>query len=458
MRIATLITYLFSAFILLGIGACGSSKKLEAPEEYYNTGEENPLSKVNIPIRLDIKAMEASLNEQLSGTLYEDNDISDDNLMLRAVKEGDIRLRIDSQQIKYQIPLLLWIKYDAGITDLEANGELMLDMTTEFEVMPSWRIETKTDLVNYEWLREPKLRMGVMSMSVGSLMDIVLRNGRQFLTQEIDRLVSESFNLQDMISDVWKQMYEPMLVSEEYNTWMVVNPERLAITPLRAENEDFATSVIVVESRPYVKLGQRPELFGMPPLPPLEIIPESGKDFFLLIDTEITYKEAERLAQEQMLGETFESGKRSVTVEDIEIYGSGNKLVINTLLSGSYEGHVYLEGEPVFNVRKNTVEIKNLNYTLKTANFLYKSAGWLLRSTIKNKFEKNMEFLLDYNLDEMKKQVQEQLKGYEVADGINLEGNLEHLGIMEVRLTETAMRVDIGMMGDIVLKVQGIGK
>lgn len=458
MRIRTLLVYLFSALVLLGAGACSSSKKLEAPEEYYNTGEENPLSKVNIPIRIDVKGVEASLNEKLSGTIYEDHDISDDNLMLRAVKEGEIRLRIDSQQIKYQVPLLLWIKYDAGITDLEANGEIILDMTTDFEVMPSWRIETRTNLENYQWIREPKLRLGVMSMSVGSLMDIVLRNGRQFLTQEIDRLVSESFNLEEMIRDVWKQMYEPMLVSEAYNSWLVVNPERLAITPLKAEDENTASSIIVVESRPYVKLGQRPDLFGMPPLPPLEIVPESGEDFFLLIDTEITYQEAERLAQEQLLGETFESGKRSVTVEDIEIYGSGDKLVVNTLLSGSYEGNVYLEGEPVFNIRRNTVEIKDLDFTLKTSNFLYKSAGWLLRSTIKRKFQENMEFLLDYNLDEMKKQVREQLKGYEVADGINLEGELEHLGIMEVRLTENSMRVDIGMMGDIVLKVRGIGK
>ena len=111
-----------------------------------------------------------------------------------------------------------------------------------------------------------------------------------------------------------------------------------------------------------------------------------------------------------MQGETFEQGKRSVTIEDIELFGQGEKLVVNTKLSGSYNGNIYMVGKPEYNQKKNSIDIKNLKFTLETRNFLLKSAGWLLRSTVKKKIQENMDFLLEYNMAEIEKQMQEQLK------------------------------------------------
>jgi hypothetical protein len=217
-----------------GIFSCAGSKKLERPEEFYSNLGEDPLSRVNIPIKLDVAALEQSINRQLTGVLYEDDDFNDgDNMKLRAVKKGDIRLQIDSQQIKYHVPLILWIQYDAGITLLEANGDIELDMTTNFEVMPDWHVRTTTELTDYQWTREPKLRLGITSIPVGRVLDIFLRNGRGFLTRQIDDLVARNLEPETIVRDVWKQMFQPMLVSEEYNTWLVVNPERLALTPRR---------------------------------------------------------------------------------------------------------------------------------------------------------------------------------------------------------------------------------
>lgn len=443
-------------FLSIGFSSCSGSKKLERPEEFYTDFGEDPLSRVNIPIKLDVAALEQSINRQLTGVLYEDDNFNDgDNMKLRAVKQGDIRLQIDSQQIKYQVPLILWIQYDAGITRLEANGDILLDMSTNFEVTPDWRIRTTTELADYQWTREPKLRLGITSVPVGRVLDIFLRNGRSFLTRQIDDLVAESLEPETIVRDIWTQMFQPILVSEEYNTWLVVNPERLAMTPLTAR-DGIASATIVVESRPFVKLGNRPADQITPPLPPLEQVVGSGEDFFLLIDAEIPFLEAERLAQDQMIGETFESGKRSVTVEDVEIYGSGDKIIVNTTLSGSYNGSVYMEGEPVYNPRRNTIEVKDLNFTLNTQNFLYKSAGWVLKSTIKRRFQESMEFLLDYNIDDMKKQLQEQLNGYSISEEVNLNGQLENLGILNVHLTPESIMVDIGVTGTVEIKVNGL--
>lgn len=457
-RIMRQLAFLFPTFVLLFLltGACGSSKKLEKPSEYYEEVGEYPVSKVHIPVRINIREVEQSLNRQLDGVIFEDNDLHDgDRMMLRAVKKERLQLTIDSQQIRYALPLLLWIKYDAGITDVEASGEIILDMSTSFRVTPDWRILTETELEGHQWVREPKLRLGAMSVSVGGVLDLILRNGSDYLTDNIDQQVSKSLNLEEIILDVWRQMNEPMLVSQEYNTWLTVNPVRLAMTPLHSEQKQ-AASTILIEARPYIKLGVRPVSQALPALPPLEFVSEADDDIFLLVDTEVTYLEAERIAKSQLVGETFESGNRSVTVEDIEIYGSGDHLVVNTSLSGSYNGSVFLEGVPAYNPRRNTVEIKDLQFTLSTANFLHKSAGWLLKSTIKRKIQENMSFLLDYNLDDMKEELQHQIDSYPLSEGLVLNGTIDDLGILDVFLTEKAIRVAIGLTGQVAIDVNGL--
>ncbi len=446
---------LFAA--LTSLMACKASRPLERPVERYETPAALMPSIVNIPISINIAELERTLNRQLPSVLYEDNDLYDgDRLMLRALKQGEIRLRIDSQKVKYQVPLVLWIRYDAGITNVEANGEVVLDMTTGFSINPDWTLTTRTDLVDHRWVREPNLRMGMMSLPVGSVMNVVLRNGRHYLTGMIDEQVRESLQLETLIASVWSQMFEPMLLAEEYNTWLTVNPKRLAMTPLRTEGDSVATT-IVVESLPEIKVGARPaRLTVAPPLPPLQFVGQSKDDFLINLTTEVSYEEAERLARQQLNGETFESGKHAVTVEDIEIYGSGNNLVINTRLSGSYNGSIYLAGEPVYNARKNTIEVEDLDFTLETKNFLHRSGSWLLKGAIRRKIEENMKFLLDYNLEDMKRQIQAQLDHFQVVEGVVLDGQLRELNIRHVYLTPHAIMVNAGLKGGVNIRVSAL--
>ena len=440
-------------FLMLSLLACKTGAKLERPEEKYEDLAERSLSIVNIPVIVDLRQLEQILNRQLQ-VLYEDNDLNDgDQMMLRAVKNGEIHLQVDSQKVIYTVPLLLWIKYDAGLAHIEANGEILLNMATGFEIQPDWNIATRTELIDYEWLREPKLRMGAVSIPVGSLLNVVIRNGRHYLTREMDKQVKENLKLKEVLGEVWQQMFHPILLSEEFNTWLTINPQRLAMTPLTTM-EDKLSATIVVESYPDIKLGEAPvRQLLPPPLPPLQFVQQTKEDFVLNIFTEIDYEEAERIARVQMVGETYRSGKYAVTDKDVELYGSGNKLVVKTLITGSYNGNIYLEGEPVYNSRRNQVEIEDLDFTLSTKNVLHRSAGWILRGAIRRNIEQNMRFLLDYNLSDMRDQLQSQLRHQELLEGLVLDGQLQELNIRNVYLTPQAIMVNIGLSGRVNLKV-----
>lgn len=427
------------------------------PMETYNTlPAESRISNIHIPVRVNMREFQNSLNAQLKGVLYEDKDIKDgDNMMIRAEKLEDIQLGINGQTINYRVPLKLWIKYDLGITEVEANGDIALKLKTNFKIEEDWSLETNTDIESYEWLKQPRLKMVGVTLPIGFIADVVLKNSKKTLTNSIDKTVRDSFDLRKMVGESWSQLFDPVLVAPEYNTWLQVNPQRIGMSPIVTKN-DSLLSTIFVETQPQISIGEKPKRANPVALPMFKFKEVAQDDFTLIISTDVPYEEAEKLAKEQLVGETFTEGKRSVKVEDLEMYGQGNLLIVNTKLSGSYNGSVYLSGKPFFNPNKNTVEIRDLNFTLETRNFLYKSAAWLLKGTLRKTIENNMQFLLDNNLKALKNQLQIQMTNYQITPKIILNGQLNDLIIQDAFLSPESIRVDIVLKGKVNLEVNGL--
>ncbi len=125
-------------------------------------------------------------------------------------------------------------------------------------------------------------------------------------------------------------------------------------------------------------------------------------------------------------------------------------------MSGSYNGSIYLTGEPVFNSRRNRIEIEDLEYTLDSQSFLLRSAAWLAKGTLKKKLQENMDYLLEYNLQDAQRQMQEQLADYEVNPGVRLQGSLDELQIYNAYLTNEGIKVVMSINGELGVKVQGL--
>ncbi|GJM36053.1 MAG: hypothetical protein DHS20C18_50540 [Saprospiraceae bacterium] len=436
---------------LMSILACKSTK-LSQPMEQYDRFEEK-VSRINIPVSVKIEELERTINQQIEGIIYEDDTFDDgDKMMVKAEKKSNISLRIDSQMVKYQVPLGLWIKYDLGLGKVSADAEITLDFSTAFVVNDNWTIETQTNVTGYEWQKKPRLSMAGLSIPVGFVGNLILNRSREFIGRSLDEQVAQNLRLDTLIGDTWKQLFEPIPVAPEYNAWLVINPQKIGMTPLEAK-DGALESILKVDALPTIILGDKPQVDIPQSLPPFHYEPGADDDIELHLKTEISYLEAERIAKNQLLGERFEQGKNAVTIEDIQLYGQGNNIVVNTRLSGSYNGSIFLTGKPVFNEKRGSIDVEDLNFTLETRNFLFKSAGWLLKSTIKNKIKDNLNFLLDYNLGEIESQIKEQLQDFEVTKGTKLKGELGKLGITNAYLTSDGIRLDIGINGKVKLQV-----
>ncbi|MEL7222629.1 MAG: DUF4403 family protein, partial [Bacteroidota bacterium] len=404
------ILYLVLLYVLFFFGACKSSQPNRPVENYEEEQRFEPQNSViRIPVDIDLKDLELSLNKYFAESIYEDDSFEDgDKMKVKAQKDGEIKIDVQGMSVNYEIPLSLWIQYDLGLGKVEATGRLDLTFKTDFKIESDWQLKTLTSLQSHVWKEKPRLKMGVVSVPVQAIANLIISRSETTIANNIDNAVAENFKMEEYVAEAWKLMFAPYQLSEEYKTWLLVNPTDVGMTPLQVVNNRMQAT-IVVQSQPSLIFGEQPATPPQHVLPPFAyryLNPEAERGFQIYLDATLPYEDAERLTRQNLQGERFEQGKRHVVIEDIELYGQGSKMVVNLRLSGSYNGSVYLMGYPLFNARRNRIEIDNLEYTLDTKNFLLRSAAWLAKGTLKSKLQENMDYLLDYNLRDAQEQMQ----------------------------------------------------
>ncbi|MBI1227412.1 MAG: DUF4403 family protein [Bacteroidetes bacterium] len=440
--------------LVLCLPACKTTKPAKPDEFYNNLNLEPEPSVINIPLKFYKTELLKSINDRIGDMLYEDNNLQDDGLAVRAKKKENITIDINEQEIKYRVPVDLWIKKDVVLSTVEATGALALEFTTRFKINPDWSLETQTMLDGHKWLKEPVVKLGFADLPITPIANLVINQSRTTFAKSIDREVKNLFDLKKEMERTWKEMHDPFQISEEYATWLLLNPQSISMTPFKSNGTTVESTVVVI-TKPRISLGEKPAASAVSKLPDFSYANAGADNFSLYLDTEVPFKEAEKLSKQNMVGEVFSYKNKQVKVVDMGLYGQGNKLVVRTTLNGSYNGDVYLIALPEYDAKANQIKLKNVDFDFSTQKALMKSTSWLFKGTLKKQVQESLDFYLKYNLDDAKKSIQESLQSYEVAPGIQLNGLLDDLTVSNVFIAANAIRVRIGLTGKLNMSVKG---
>jgi len=455
---------IFSFLLLSFLAFCTSAKYTNAPqpaEQYTATADPAPVpSTLSIPVSISVDEILRSLNTRLSGSaLFEDYSFEDnghDGLMMNAWSSQEISLFFAGNTVKYRVPLKLWMKKELVFgTAAEAEGELALNFKTTFNINPDWSLSTQTVVEWHEWLSRPILKTGIGNISVETIANLALTRSKKALSKTLDQYVSQQINLRPYIQEAWEAIQQPVLLDEEYRMWSKTTPISIGLTPITTYNNALQTK-IAVECLNDVSFGEKPTFRENSFLPNLTLLNEAPDDFQMRFATDVPFAEAERLAKNIMVGQVFESGKKKVKVEDLTLWGNNDRVVVNTKLSGSFNGQIYFIGRPEFNPLKNQIEVKDLDFHMDTRNFLLRSSSWIFQGTIKKKMAASMVFPLGQNIAEMKNSIQQTLSNYQIQPGITLYGALDSVAVQDTRVTPTGIRVNLFSTGKVNVDVKGL--
>ncbi len=459
-----LVNFALFAMLFWPFASCKSQNAVtepKAPAEVYDPYVDTPVvSTLVIPVRITKYELNRIFDSKLSGPLYEDYSYDDqggDGLMLNLWKNGPAEVEVFSNIIKYKIPIKYWMKKKLFVGEAESEGALVIAFRTSYTLNSDWTINTQTVTEYHSWTKAPVIKTGWGDITIEWIANLLVRKSIAEVGGDIDKAIKENLNLRKLVLETWVALQSPTLVSQEYQMWLKVTPERIRMTPFYSDGEAIS-SKIGIQCVTDVTFGTEPRFRPNRELPDLEIVESiRDDDFQMRVITDLTFAEAERLVNQAMKDYVFDAGGgKQVKVEGLHLYGNDEQMVVKTKLSGAFNGNIYFKGTPVFNQPKNMIEMENFDYDLETRNFLHRTANWLFSGTIRKKMHESMTFPLDENLWTLRQSIQEVLNNYQIAPGIMLRGKLDHLRVDETRMTKGSLRIVLYADGKVQVDVEGI--
>ena len=219
------------------------------------------------------------------------------------------------------------------------------------------------------------------------------------MKRELDlskKAMEDSFsviNLRPYIQQAWNKL------SDVYNIpnvgFFSLNPKRLHMDNIIAKN-DFLNINIGVAATPTISFI-KPSA-SVTPVPALTRIPTTD-GFNIHLEAALQYDSLSTVLNGLLMDKRFELSegiiKKHMIIKKTAVSGDdkGN-LLIKMDFGGSHNGTVFFVGKPVYDPGKKLIEVKDLNYDLKTNSFLLKTAKWLFNKRIVNEMKKAANFNL----------------------------------------------------------------
>lgn len=455
---------------LLTIMSCSTSQKLATlkpePDDASPIVYNNVPSFINMPINVKLKDIENKTNSFLNGLIYEDNDIEDDDIEMKIWKLAPISIKnsneVNADKITTVLPLKATIKYRIGTKTMGVN----LYNTKEFHLngivtlnskvnLNNWKLKTQTELKSLDWNESPTMSVFGKNMPVTYLINPSIKLFKAKIEKKIDAAIEKATDFKPNVLAALEKICTPFQMNEAYESWLRIVPAEIYSTASHLKNDSFVLQMGVKCNMETI-IGQVPETQFDAEKIVLKAVSKIPNQINANIVAVSSYQDASRIIKKNFAGETFSSGSRKVTVQDVSIWHKSGKMVIALDLIGSLNGTIYLAGFPKYNSEKKEIYFDELDYVLDTKNKLLRTANWLAQGIILKKIQQNCRYSIQPNLDEGKKTMLNYLNNYSPMKGVFVNGKMEDIQFQKIELSQNAIIAFVKVNGVININVDGL--
>ncbi|MFA5299762.1 MAG: DUF4403 family protein [Lutibacter sp.] len=420
------------------------------------------ISNLNIPISIKLRDIENQTNKLLTGLIYDDNKLEDDNILLKVWKDAPIQITEEKGKIKVILPLKIWTKARYGSTllgmnlydarELKLNGVVTLISDVS---LSNWQLQTKTSIKSIKWKEDPSINIAGKAIPISFLMNSALNFFKSTIEKNIDDAIRKSVNFKPQILDALDKISNPILVNSQYETWFLMTPVSLYVTESKIQQETIlfdlgiACTMETLVGKPLVKQFNKEQIV-------LKNVPKLDKEFSTALMVVSPYLEASKLITENFKGHEFVSGKNKVTVQKVDLWHKNGKMIVALDLIGTINGTIYLSGIPKFDEQKGEIYFDELDYILNTKNALMKTANWLAQGIVLKKIKENAKYSIKSDIDNAKLQMEKYLKNYSPSSGVFINGKIDEIVFQNIQLTNQAIISSIKTSGKINITIDGL--
>jgi len=238
--------------------------------------------------------------------------------------------------------------------------------------------------------------------------------------------------------------------------WLQINPRQFRLNNLFARND----SLLI-----FLGLTARPVIRFEKSVTPPQSMPNMGSmagysGFSIFLDAVLNYDSLTNILNRQLAGKQFEFDKgpvkKTFIIDECRLYGSGSdKFIIRVKFSGTNSGTVYLIGKPVYDNSTQVIEIKDIDFDIRSKNALLKAADWLFNKRISSEIAKQTRFELASYIDTARVNINRQLNR-EWVKGIRSYGLMNELRLIGIFPAKEALIIRSNCTGELSIKVESI--
>ena len=259
-------------------------------------------------------------------------------------------------------------------------------------------------------------------------------------------------NLRPQFQKLWDRLNE----NQNLNGlgYLKVNPQKIRLSNFFVHQDTLQLSA-GISAQPVISLEKTPVVKTV--IPDIsDFNQRSG--FSIFVDAIMNYDSLSRMITSQIKGKRIdlEQVHKFIVIEECSIYGvTGDKLIFKLNFNGTEKGILYLTGKPLLNKEAGKLEIREIDYDLKTRSLLVKSAKWLFSKRITSELRKYSSFDLKNYESPLLDKINHSLNG-EPIKGIQLSGNVESIHAIAVYPTLERLIVRCSAKGRLEILVNSL--
>jgi len=432
------------------------------PVESYKSIPRKPqTSIINLYADLEVSQLESRINGQLDSVLYQDTSFVDnngDNLKFKAWKDGDVKLSYELKELSWELPLRVSIQkgmtlfgYNVPLVDSwQYTGQLKIRYKTQLAINRDWTIKTVTKSDGYVWTKKPSVKIGGIEFPVTLIANLFLPANLQAFSQQIDDVVAKGFDFRGAAEEGWRMLFNPVKIPGYNDAWISITPYSVALVPVEGSAGHIRLGAAITSDVECL-LDNVPPAGKVTALPYIQQLKLPSDTFKINLLTDIPYSTINRMITAEMGDSTFVFGKRRIKFETFRVYGTNARMAVETTVSGSIKGTLYLTGIPYFNPEDTTLRIKDLKFDIKTRNLMMSSAKWLFNGKLERMIGRSVVIPFKSNISETEKQLSQFFNHYTLGYGFELNGKLTRLSVSELYLTPESVKANVVFSGNLSL-------
>ncbi|RZJ65683.1 MAG: DUF4403 family protein [Flavobacterium sp.] len=463
MRLYSIITFLSAITLLAG---CSSAKKIETlrpePDNATPLLYETATSFIDIPVKIKLRDIENQTNKYLTGLIYEDKNIEDDDLQMQIYKQGPIVLTNENGRIKTVLPLKVNVKYRIGtkslgvdltsIREFNLNGKITLLSNVG---LTNWKLLTKTELKDIDWVESPTTTVLGKQVPITYVVNPAIKLYSSKIEKSIDDAIEKSMDFKPNVLDALEKLCVPLQMSEVYDSWLRTVPVELYTTDAVIQKDAIALEM-GLKCTMETFVGKKPESKFDRNKIVLKPVAKMPDHFTANIAAVSTYDDASRIMTQNFAGQEYGEGSKKVKVNKVNIWHKSGKMIIALDMEGSITGTVYLAGFPQYNEQTQEIFFDKLDYALDTKSSLMRTANWLASGYILKKIEASCRYSIKPNLEEGRKNMKTYLNNFSPMPGVFVNGTVGDIKLGKIQLTNNAVIAFIAVDGKIDVSVDGL--